>query len=55
MKKAYIQPLSTPAQLECEGMIAASTDYIPINPNTPGTSATNKREHIWGKTIWKDN
>lgn len=36
-------------------MIAASTDYIPINPNTPGTSATNKRERIWDKTIREDN
>lgn len=55
MKLAYRQPVSIPTQLECEGLIAASTDNIPIDPNKPGTAATHKRERIWGKTMWGDN
>ena len=55
MKKTYKPPQSSAAQLECEGMLAASTDYIPNAPHKPGTAATNKHERIWGKTLWADN
>ena len=53
MKKTYQRPHAIQIQLECEGMIALSKEEIGINPNKPGTAATNKQDRAWGNDIWE--
>lgn len=39
---------------ESEGMIAASSDKVPIDPNQPGVPASNKRDWQWYKNAWDE-
>ena len=52
MKKDYITPSIELITFNAESMLAASTGEIPMNPNVPGTPATQKKdnnlwEHDW--------
>ena len=46
MKKLYVQPAVQVVKFETEGMLAASSNFIQVNPNEQGTPAT--KEHIGG-------
>ncbi len=55
MKKTYRCPATAIICLECESIVASSTDYMPIEPNKPGTAASRKQHHVWGKTLWGEH
>ena len=52
MKKEYIAPNIEEFAFDLQSLLAASVGEIPMNPNVPGTPATQKRddnpwEHNW--------
>ena len=52
MKKEYIAPNIEEFSVNLQSLLAASVGEIPMNPNVPGTPATQKRdynpwEHHW--------
>ena len=48
MKKEYIAPSIKQVTINLQSMLAASTGEIPMQPNVPGTPATQKRdEDVW--------
>lgn len=55
MKKNYQTPQIIQINIDCEGMLAQSNDYIPIKPSQPGTAASNKQDRVWGKDIWGED
>lgn len=54
MKKVYVSPTIQQIFFESEGMIAASSDKVPIDPNQPGMPASNKRDWQWYKNAWEE-
>ncbi|MBQ2123959.1 MAG: hypothetical protein II200_08235 [Bacteroidaceae bacterium] len=51
--KNYESPAVRVIELHTEGMLAASSDYIPVNPNKPGTSATKEMDKGWNSAAWE--
>ena len=48
MKKEYIAPNIEEFSVNLQSLLAASVGEIPMNPNVPGTPATQKRdENLW--------
>ena len=54
MKKVYVSPTIQQIFFESEGMIAASSDKVPVDPNQPGIPAANKREWPWSNNAWEN-
>jgi hypothetical protein len=54
MKIVYSKPSMQEILLESEGMIAASSDKVPVDPNQPGMPAANKREWPWSNNAWEN-
>ncbi len=51
MKKEYIAPSIKQVTINLQSMLAASVGEIPMNPNVPGTPATQKKED----NLWEHN
>ena len=51
MKKKYIAPNIEEFSVNLQSLLAASVGEIPMNPNVPGTPATQKRDD----NLWEHN
>ena len=50
--KTYETPEINIIELHAESMLALSKDDVGIDPNNPGTPATNKMNHGWNSSAW---
>ena len=53
MKKTYFAPSIEMIAINAQSMLAASVGEVPIDPNTPGIPATQKKYEDFWSSEWK--